>query len=283
MEQETAIYLTNIVIAVILAVLLTHSWLVQRRSQPSFMWMVAAWTMVVADCFFALRPDMPHWFGRLFPTLLVTISHGVFYIGARTNARQSVPYRALAAVTLLHAAVLGVFLAGLVPSTPWRMVSNGVFWASLAFASFVSLRKAPAAFWQPVFAPANVFLLHGCFHLARMLLAIASSAYDWPRVADALQVVGDLEASFFIVALFTALLIATLQQRHEDLLSAREEVETLSGLLPVCAWCKKVRDDEGYWQQVEDYLSRRNIQVTHGICVDCMDAQTKAGSDVPPT
>lgn len=283
MEQETAIYLTNIVIAVILAGLLTHSWLVQGRTRPSFMWMLAAWTMVVADCFFALRPDMPHWFGRLFPTLLVTVSHGMFFVGARTNARQDVPYRLLGAVVAVHATLLLVFLFGLLPSTPWRMVGNGVIWASIAFASFFSLRKAPPPFWKPLFAPANVFLLHGAFHVARLLLAMGSSTYDWPRVAEALQVVGDLEASFFIVALFTSLLIATLQQRHEELMSARAEVETLSGLLPVCAWCKKVRDDEGYWQQVEDYLSRRNIQVTHGICVDCMTAQTRTPSNLPPT
>jgi len=274
MEQETAIYLTNIVIAVILAGMLTHSWLVQGRTRPSFMWMAASWTMVVADCFFALRPEMPHWFGRLFPTLLVTVSHGMFFAGARTNARQHVPYAMLGGLVVVHAIILLVFLADLIPSTPWRMVANGVIWANIAFASFLSMRKAASPFWSPLFAPANVFLLHGFFHVGRLLLALGAAAYDWPRVAAALQVVGDLEASFFIVALFTALLIAMLQQRHEELLHARAEVETLSGLLPVCAWCKKVRDDRGYWEQVEDYLSRRHIQVTHGICVDCVAKQT---------
>jgi len=274
MQEETAIYLTNIVIAVILAGLLTHSWLRLGRSTPSFYWMVAAWIMVVADVFFALRPDLPHWVGRLLPTLLVTVGQLTFFAGARTTAKQPVPWKFITGVLLFHALALTYFLLG-GPATPWRMVTNGVIWASIAFMAFLSLRKAPVFFWQPIVAPANVFLLHGFFHVARITLAIGASAYDWPRVADALQVVGDLEASFFIVALFTALLIATLQQRHEELMSARAEVETLSGLLPVCAWCKKVRDDEGYWQQVEDYLSRRNIRITHGICADCMSTQTK--------
>jgi hypothetical protein len=50
------------------------------------------------------------------------------------------------------------------------------------------------------------------------------------------------------------------------------EIKTLSGLLPVCAWCKKVRDDGGYWEQIEKYISSRTrASFTHGICPDCKD------------
>jgi PAS domain S-box-containing protein len=59
-------------------------------------------------------------------------------------------------------------------------------------------------------------------------------------------------------------LITTLQQ-------TLTEVKTLSGLLPICANCKKVRDDSGYWQQIESYVSRHSqAQFSHGICPDCM-------------
>lgn len=52
-------------------------------------------------------------------------------------------------------------------------------------------------------------------------------------------------------------------------------MQTLSGLLPICAWCKKVRDDAGYWEQVEDYFARRDkIEFTHGICSECADEQS---------
>jgi PAS domain S-box-containing protein len=48
------------------------------------------------------------------------------------------------------------------------------------------------------------------------------------------------------------------------------EVQMLSGLLPICASCKKVRDDGGYWTQVEVYVrDRTNAEFTHGICPDC--------------
>lgn len=55
-----------------------------------------------------------------------------------------------------------------------------------------------------------------------------------------------------------------------ELQAALAEVKTLSGLLPVCGWCKKVRDDSGYWDSVEGYLKKSSGKdVTHGICPDC--------------
>jgi len=48
------------------------------------------------------------------------------------------------------------------------------------------------------------------------------------------------------------------------------QVETLSGLLPLCAWCKKVRNDSGYWEQIDKYItSHSNAALTHGVCPDC--------------
>ena len=48
------------------------------------------------------------------------------------------------------------------------------------------------------------------------------------------------------------------------------ELKVLSGLIPICAWCKKIRDDGGYWSKIEAYLSARtDAQFTHGICPEC--------------
>jgi hypothetical protein len=48
------------------------------------------------------------------------------------------------------------------------------------------------------------------------------------------------------------------------------EIKTLSGLLPICAHCKKVRNDQGYWQQIEEYISEHSsADFSHGICPEC--------------
>lgn len=55
-----------------------------------------------------------------------------------------------------------------------------------------------------------------------------------------------------------------------ELQHALAKVKTLSGFLPICASCKKIRDDKGYWNQIESYISRHSeAEFSHGICPDC--------------
>lgn len=57
----------------------------------------------------------------------------------------------------------------------------------------------------------------------------------------------------------------------EDLRRALDEVETLRGLLPICASCKKIRDDKGYWNHIEVYISNHaHVDFTHTLCPDCI-------------
>jgi hypothetical protein len=56
-----------------------------------------------------------------------------------------------------------------------------------------------------------------------------------------------------------------------ELKKALSEIKTLSGLLPICAYCKKIRNDEGYWEQIEGYIKERSLaEFSHGICPGCM-------------
>ncbi|MCE5249298.1 PAS domain S-box protein [bacterium] len=51
---------------------------------------------------------------------------------------------------------------------------------------------------------------------------------------------------------------------------ALDQINTLSGMIPICASCKKIRDDQGYWNQVEKYISEHSqAEFTHSICPDC--------------
>jgi PleD family two-component response regulator len=62
-----------------------------------------------------------------------------------------------------------------------------------------------------------------------------------------------------------------LQQKNKELQQALGSVNTLSGLLPICAHCKKIRDDAGYWQDVEIYIRDHSDAVlSHGLCPDCI-------------
>lgn len=52
------------------------------------------------------------------------------------------------------------------------------------------------------------------------------------------------------------------------------EVQTLRGILPLCSFCKKVRDDNGYWEQVDVYISKHSqAEISHSLCPGCMKRQ----------
>ena len=57
---------------------------------------------------------------------------------------------------------------------------------------------------------------------------------------------------------------------HIELKRAREEIQTLRGIIPICARCKKIRDDEGFWKQIEIYIEKHSdAMFSHGLCPDC--------------
>jgi len=59
--------------------------------------------------------------------------------------------------------------------------------------------------------------------------------------------------------------------RVNELQQALGSVRALSGLLPICAYCKRIRDDQDYWKQIEHYLSEHsNARFSHGICPECL-------------
>lgn len=78
---------------------------------------------------------------------------------------------------------------------------------------------------------------------------------------------------------------AALQKETERLQEALANVRTLSGLIPICASCKKIRDDKGYWNQLEIYIQKNSdAMFSHGLCPDCVEKLYPkfANADDPP-
>jgi sigma-B regulation protein RsbU (phosphoserine phosphatase) len=78
--------------------------------------------------------------------------------------------------------------------------------------------------------------------------------------------------------------VVSLQQRLSDRVVELEQALTrerqLQGLLPICAYCKRIRDDQNYWSQVETYLAEHtDMQFSHGICPSCLERVMKEVAD----
>jgi phosphoserine phosphatase RsbU/P len=80
-----------------------------------------------------------------------------------------------------------------------------------------------------------------------------------------------VEAGIRLIALQVAL-----TERVTELERAAAQIRTLQGLLPICCYCKRIRRDKDYWEQVEVYLSRQtDLQFSHGICPECYTLRIK--------
>ncbi len=106
-----------------------------------------------------------------------------------------------------------------------------------------------------------------------MLYSVIASGEYYGNSPIGIWNIGMYLAFFIIVTLLLSKLRIATQQRAgliTKLQNALNAVKELSGILPICANCKKIRDEEGYWHDVDVYISKHtNVEFTHGICKEC--------------
>jgi hypothetical protein len=74
------------------------------------------------------------------------------------------------------------------------------------------------------------------------------------------------------ITMMVGLISLNSSRLEKDLTQAMNEIKTLRGIIPICSNCKKIRDDGGYWQQVESYVREHSdAEFTHSICPDCVE------------
>ena len=101
----------------------------------------------------------------------------------------------------------------------------------------------------------------------------------WIALAVALVIIGILVAAIVRYLRMNA----KISSQAQAIEKAMSEIKVLRGIIPICSHCKKVRDDDGYWRQVESYISTRtDARFSHGICTDCVDLLYPEFSDKVP-
>jgi DNA-binding response OmpR family regulator len=137
---------------------------------------------------------------------------------------------------------------------------------------------------RPTPEPTYVILLTARDAQADIVAGLQSGANDYvvkPFDRDELQ--ARVRVGQQVVELQRSLAL-----RVRELEEAMSQLKQLQGLLPICSYCKKIRDDRNYWQQVETYVSARAaVRFSHGICPDCWEREVgpqleRAGIPPPP-
>ncbi len=130
---------------------------------------------------------------------------------------------------------------------------EGLVWVSIFFMGILIIMLTPSIFNSHPYD--SITISRFFIYLLIVLIisyGIESSRYAFSRLLD--------EKNQILV------------REKENLERALKEIKTLSGLIPICCSCKKVRDDEGFWQQVETYVrDRSRADFTHSICPDCFE------------
>jgi sigma-B regulation protein RsbU (phosphoserine phosphatase) len=121
----------------------------------------------------------------------------------------------------------------------------------------------------PTAIPPYIILLtarHGAREVVNGIEAGADDYLTKPYDRDELRV--RIQVGVRIVELQ-----AKLAKRVSELEAAIEHVKQLQGILPICSYCKKIRDDHDYWQSVESYLvAHSEVELSHGICPACYES-----------
>lgn len=137
--------------------------------------------------------------------------------------------------------------------------------------------------WSVVGALFGYFVFHPLIHLISVFHFNHGHSYA-PNFASEISQAFSVSMlpwglAFLILSAFIGLFGAKIRLADEekskiiaDLREALAKVKTLSGFLPICASCKKIRDDKGYWNQIEAYLSEHSAaEFSHGICPECLE------------
>ena len=273
---------TLAVVILVVAVWLTLTMalhLFSRRRFPGLgHWILGNGLMALGTLLIYFQGALPHSVTIILSNLCLVGALGLILRGLRLF--MEVPTRDYELATYLVLTLIAmIFFTYFRFSTPGRVAAVSILFAVIFFRwgqTLIRPQYGPLQFLHQ--AGAAIFFLLAVFFLGRAAITLA-----WPSLQSILNL--DLLTSVtFTVSylanitwtiLFTGLIAGRIESEREkvieDLQAALSEVRTLEGLIPICAHCKQIRDDKGYWQEVERYFTQRaSASFTHSICPDCV-------------
>jgi len=157
-----------------------------------------------------------------------------------------------------------------------KKLYNACVMAALCFMGFLLVHlisggtDSSGPIWYFVFPPLAFYLLGLRMGLLFSLMVAVPAMMILLALVYGVEVAG--YTTTFILRFLISYLIETflVYIMESQRIKAQQRVKILSGLLPICANCKKIRDDKGYWNQIESYLVKHSAaELSHGICPEC--------------
>ncbi len=245
-----------------------------RKTYPGF----GHWTLgTLAAClgmfFIALRGYIPLLLSMVAGNLLLVVQVVLIFRGLAIFAGQKPSHWPDVGLLLLFLAAYAALTYGH-DSTKGRIILFSLYY------EYYYLRCLLLALWPvPALLGSRNWLV--IISLAVMiafysLRVVGVIFWNWGVVeiltSSPMNLITNLATSCLSILTLAGLIFLNFQRVELELQSAQREVGVLVGLLPICAKCKRIRDDGGYWHQVEQYISdRSDAAFTHGICPQCLE------------
>jgi len=247
---------------------------VARKTYPGFgLWVCGVSFHTAGMLLLASRGHVPDLFSVVVANLFIALYLVFLTCGgtAFVGGRQRIWLHAASTVFL---AAETLYFTYIVPSVSTRIVTISVILILYGlWLGSIIIRKVPLLLGR-----INWFLTVAvgafvCWLAVRIVLTLL-----FERQMNELMSPSFVQgASFVVFALLNVLsslglIILNFQRLENDLLKSLEEVRTLRGIIPICSVCKKIRDDQGYWNQLEAYMREHaDIRFSHGICPECRE------------
>ncbi len=277
------LFITVTVVTVLMALIMLF-FQVTRKTYPGFSrWTLGSFSLAAGFIFLILRGSIPDYASILVVNIAIPLGVAWHLEGMRRflgRTPKSVYLYILPAVSGIACTYFYFF----VNDAAWRnffmtvavSVPNGIMAGML----FRLPRKNQSAFYPVI---GSVMAVNGLLLMIRAIWILSQPSFDvmlespvqnaYFIAVVVMQIAGIISFILLNSERLESDLVAAeteLKKTVGDLQRALDEVKTLGGLLPICANCKKIRDDGGYWHQLEAYISTHShAEFSHGTCPEC--------------
>lgn len=254
-----------------MAIGLTYVW-VGRKTYPGFgAWTLSTWAAFLGIMLVAVRGLVPDLASVVVANFFLIGTSLLIYIGLRAFTGGRPNLKAHATVLVLFCLLLA-YLTSVKPDLQVRLVLVSLAVGTISLMSvWIVWKHVPEVLKDANPLVLATLLFVGLVYFLRALLTVLipppSEDFMVPSVIHGISLLVYLLGHTLLVI---GLLVLNGQRVERDLQTAMDECKVLQGIIPICAHCKKIRDDQGAWNQMEAYIRQHtDAEFSHGICPDC--------------